>query len=398
MMRPSWSAVAVFDSLADVAIELSARRSRAILMVLSVGLAIGALVGAFGLSRIAAGQIDGTLAASTLREVVVRPAHGLDDASGTAATDTFPLDADARATQLAPVNAAGRSLEFDAKVSRLPEPDPPHLAVTLRGATSGYLAAAHIASEGAAPWYLDSDEAVAYLGAGAAQQLGVRETADPTGLTIVVGNAPYQVAGFLHGPDSASLVLVPYRIARAYAGSDSNAQLLADVQPGAGAPVAAVIRQALRPDNPDALSVSPVQSVDSLRRGVSSQLSRLAGGIGLLLLVLSALLIANSMIISVVARTSEIGLRRALGTSRLRVASLFLTEGGVTGLIGGLTGAALGAVMIVAACAAASWTVRVPLWTLAAGPFLGLAVAVLASAYPALRAAEISPALAVRAE
>jgi putative ABC transport system permease protein len=398
MMRAPGSAIAVMDNLADVAIELSARRSRAVLMVLSVGLAIGALVGAFGLPHIAAGQIDGTLAASTLREVVVRPAHGLDETGESATTDTFPSDAEARVSQLAPVNAVGRSLEFDTTISRFPELDPRHLAVTLRGATSGYLAAAHIVVAGAAPWYLDSDEPIAFLGTDAARQLGLRETFEPTGLTVVLGGTPCQVAGFLHGPDTASLVLVPYRVARAYAGSDGNAQLLADVQPGAGAPVAAVVRQALRPDNPDSLTVSPVQSVDSLRRGVSTQLSRLAGGIGLLLLVLSALLIANSMIVSVVARTPEIGLRRALGTSRLRVASLFLTEGGVTGLIGGLTGGALGVVMIVVACAAASWTVRIPLWTLAAGPLLGLAVAVLASAYPALRAAEISPALAVRAE
>lgn len=102
------------------------------------------------------------------------------------------------------------------------------------------------------------------------------------------------------------------------------------------------------------------------------------------------------MAVGVLTRTPEIGLRRALGASRGTVAAVFLVEGAVTGALGGLTGAALTAWSVTAAAAASGWTAGLDAWWVVVGPALGAAVGTVSAVRPALRAAAIEPALAVR--
>lgn len=135
-----------------------------------------------------------------------------------------------------------------------------------------------------------------------------------------------------------------------------------------------------------------------LRTGVSTQLDRLAAGTGALLLALTVLLIGNAMVVSVMSRTGEIGLRRAIGASRARVAAMFWTEGALSGLVGGLTGSALAAVAVVVVAAVNGWTAAVSPVVVVLGPAIGVAAGVLSSLYPALRAAAVEPAQAVRAD
>lgn len=102
------------------------------------------------------------------------------------------------------------------------------------------------------------------------------------------------------------------------------------------------------------------------------------------------------MIVSVTARTTEIGVRRALGSSRGRVAAVFWVEGAVTGALGGLVGSAVAAVIIVGVSAISGWTAVLNIGWILLGPLLGAAVGIVASAYPAARASLIHPAIAVR--
>ena len=95
------------------------------------------------------------------------------------------------------------------------------------------------------------------------------------------------------------------------------------------------------PGTPEKLDVSQVVLHEDIRQSVSGQLTRQAAWIGGFLLVLTVLLIANSMIVSVTARTTEIGIRRALGASRSAVAGVFWFEGGLVGALGGLAGAGI---------------------------------------------------------
>lgn len=182
-----------------------------------------------------------------------------------------------------------------------------------------------------------------------------------------------------------------------------HAELLADAAavgavPGGSGPVSSVIRDVVRPDLPAALRTSIVTDATEVRRGVATQLDRLTAGIGALLLALTMLLIANSMIVSVMSRTAEIGLRRAMGASRRGIASLVLLEASIAGVVGGVSGSGVAAVIVVVTAAVNDWTARIDVAALGLAPVVGLCVACLASIYPALRAAAVQPATAVRSD
>jgi putative ABC transport system permease protein len=401
--------VRVTDTVRDVAIETDSRRARTILLLMAVALSTGALTSATAISTVAARQVDAQLAASTINLVTVHPASAPAQTPGPAdasvVSTVFPDDADARASRLSLVEAAGRSLDVSSvatvPVSRLQTDLGDGRAadrVQVVAMTPGYLAAAQI--RGGPASLLGTAQRVALLGADAAKRLDVPLTSDPTGLVVWVGGYPYSVVGFLSGgtEDVSQDVVIPYQTGLALTSNDASATMLVRTAPGGGGPVAAVIRSAVRPDDPDRLASSQVADTTNLRRGVSTQLGRLAAGIGAFLLLVTVLLIANSMVVSVMSRTAEIGLRRAIGASRRGVAALVLAEGTLTGLLGGLTGAAVCSVALVVVCLVNSWTFALAPLAVLEAPLLGAAVGLIASAYPAIRAAGIQPAIAVRAE
>ena len=222
------------------------------------------------------------------------------------------------------------------------------------------------------------------------------------GVRIWLNAQPYAVIGLLSDGQAVGLddaVVVPHARADALAVvAPIDTILLVRTDIGAAAPVARVIRDAIRPEAPETLTVSSVDDFRELRTGVSDQLARLSAGVGALLLALAMLLIANAMVVAVVSRTGEIGLRRALGASRAAVARIFLIEGGLAGGLGGLAGAAVGVFAALAVAAVNGWGFSFPTLLVLAAPVLGTGVGVLASAYPAWRAAGIAPAEALRSD
>ena len=102
------------------------------------------------------------------------------------------------------------------------------------------------------------------------------------------------------------------------------------------------------------------------------------------------------MVISVLERRGEIGVRRALGARRRHIAGQFLVEAGVLALLGGVTGVALGALVTALYARTQGWLVTVPVGALAAGTGIALAVGLLAGVSPAVRAARLDPADALR--
>lgn len=404
------------DLVEDVLIEVTARRGRALLMIAGVALSTGALVAALGISRTASQQIAADMAASTLDEVTVavaptaRQEASVDGVSESTAGDVdaptsiFPADTEQRATSIDLVRAAGLMLDLsvvsDQEVGRLaPAVSAPDPTIAVLAITSGYLDAAGASGAESTRWMLDAAEPVALVGIGAAERLGLPVTADPTGLEVWIADQAVPVVGFVSGADHVSGgVLIPYDVGLAQVGGDSGATLLVRTEPGAGAPVARVIRTAIRPDQPELLSTSHVATLGSLRQGVSTQLGRLVATIGGFLLALTVLLIANAMIVSAVARTSEIGLRRALGASRAGVSAVFWAEGALVGLLGGAAGGALASGVVVVVSAVNRWTPALDILSTALTPVLGAVVGLVASLQPALRAGRISPAVAVRVD
>lgn len=389
------------DLWRDVITEMDARRFRSLLMIVAISMSIGALELAVSVSSTASRQVDASLAATTLDAISVRtvtPPESLQDTP-----DFFPGDAVQRVMALEQVGSAGLRLEVSgnasADVERLGLDAGTFGAVAVTGVTSGYLAANQNAS-GARHWVLDQPLAIAFLGSSAAQKLQIPITADVTGLNLTLNGTEYAVVGFLDdgAANLSNAIVIPYAQARGIVGSDKEAMMLVHANPGAGATVSPVLRLAIRPDSPEVLTSSQVMDVNSLRSGVSTELDRFAAMTGGILLVLTFLLIANTMVVSVTARAGEIGLRRAMGSSRRYIGGLFLTEGVLCGLLGGLMGSALALVVLPVVCLLNDWTPSPSVPLTLAGPLLGAATGLISALYPAMRATSIEAAQALRSE
>ena len=403
----------VRDLIVDVSIELSSRLSRTVLMVAAVAFSTGALLASVGISQNAARQVDADIAASTSRLVMISVAGSngedseeSDDASeesdGPAKSTILPDNTVERLLELDNVEAVGLRLDVDANAPAQSVVDYPvtgsmDVGVGVKAVTSGYFDASQIESTGNLQWMLDGFENVAYLGEGAARELGVPVTSRTEAISLDLNGVNYSLIGFLPGSHAFSHALViPYSSGLQLVGQDKETDVLIRTALGAGNQISKVARLAVMPGTPEKLNVSQVVLHEDIRQSVSGQLTRQAAWIGGFLLVLTVLLIANSMIVSVTARTTEIGIRRALGASRSAVAGVFWFEGGLVGALGGLVGAGISTLTVMVIALLNDWTALLnPAWV-ALGPLLGLVVGLGASLYPALRAAAVHPAIAVR--
>jgi putative ABC transport system permease protein len=151
------------------------------------------------------------------------------------------------------------------------------------------------------------------------------------------------------------------------------------------------------PQDPSGVQVSRPSDALEARAAAKGQFTTLLVGLGAVALLVGAIGIANIMVISVLERRSEIGLRRALGATRHHITTQFLTESALLALVGGIAGLILGA--------GATWVYTqtkhepfvVPLYALIAAPAAGFVIGAIAGLYPAIKAAHLSPTEALRA-
>ena len=150
------------------------------------------------------------------------------------------------------------------------------------------------------------------------------------------------------------------------------------------------------PEHPEEVDVSRPSDALAARAQADDALTGLFLGLGAVALLVGGIGIANTMVISVLERRSEIGLRRALGATRGHVRAQFLVESLLLAAAGGLAGIAVGALVTGAYASARGWTAVVPPQALAGGLGAALAIGAVAGLYPAGRAARMSPTEALR--
>ena len=236
------------------------------------------------------------------------------------------------------------------------------------------------------------------LGPNAAERLGIVGVEQLPAISI--GDEVFVVAGVLDSVarqhDLLAAVIIPEGTARALYGLQSPDAVVVETDLGATGLIADQAPYALAPGSPQALKATFAPEQKRVREAVQSDLTLLFLMLGGVSLVVGAIGIANVTLVSVMERTGEIGLRRALGATRRHIAYQFLLESSVMGCVGGIVGASIGTLVVVGVAAYQTWTpVLDPLVPVIA-PLIGATIGLLAGTYPALRAARMEPVEALR--
>jgi putative ABC transport system permease protein len=382
------------------------RPGRSALTALGTVAGIGGFVAIVALSQTAAGQIGKEFNVQDATQVTVIDTG----ARGSSASRTmdFPMNADALVDRIHGVLAAGVwwpvSTGNKAVTALPPSAGGAKVGLPVAAASPGALTASG-ARLAAGVLFNQFHEAtaqdVAVLGKTAAAQLGISSLVNEP--AIFIGGQPFTVVGILADDPRLPLlnlgVTVPESAALRLWGppqSGDQAQMLIHTKLGAAQVVAEQAAVALRPDNPKLLTVTAPANPAQLKKSVTASFNAVFLALAGVALVIGAVGIANTTLVAVLERSSEIGLRRALGARPRHIAIQFLAESTALGLFGGLVGACLGVLVAIAVTIAEHWTALLDARIVFVAPAAGAIIGLLAGLYPALRASTIEPADALR--
>ncbi|MEM8925864.1 MAG: ABC transporter permease [Actinomycetota bacterium] len=237
------------------------------------------------------------------------------------------------------------------------------------------------------------------LGATAADRLGI--TNADIGARVTIGGRWFSVIGIYQplplNPDIDRAALIGLYAARDLFDIEARpSAIYVRTHPDQVEAVRNVLARTASPGAPNEIQVSRPSDALAARAEVDQSLQTLLLALGGVALLVGGVGIANVMIISVLERRTEIGLRRALGATRGHIRNQFVMESSLLSLLGGLLGAACGYAVTAVYASRQNWTVSVPFEGLAAGVGAALVIGALAGLYPAIRAAHLDPADAIR--
>jgi putative ABC transport system permease protein len=232
------------------------------------------------------------------------------------------------------------------------------------------------------------------LGAKSAGYLGVRRSGPD--VRVWLGDAWFTVIGLLApnplAPELDSSALVGWSAAERFLGFDSKVTTLYTRTEGDSVvTVRALLAATVNPAHPNEVRVERPSDALAAKQATEQAFTGLLLGLGGVALLVGGVGVANTMIISVLERRSEIGLRRAIGATQGQIRTQFLTEALLLSALGGAGGVALGALVTTAFAASRGWPATIPLWVQAGGIGATLLIGMIAGLYPALRAARLAP-------
>jgi putative ABC transport system permease protein len=376
---------------------LRTRRLRAALSALGIAIGVAAIVAVLGLSS--------SSQAGLLAEIDKLGTNLLTVTNGQtvfAQTAELPTAAPGMIRRIGPVTqVAGTGAIDSAHAYRSPLiPAINTNALSVQAATAGLLRA--VGTSLAHGRYLNpatATQPVAVLGAAAAARLGIDRVWP--GERIWLGGRWFYVTGILKpavlAPEIDTSVLVGFPAAHKYLGFDGHPSTIyvraaTDQVPA----VQQVLAATANPESPGNVEVSRPSAALVARAAAKSALNGLFLGLGAVALLVGAVGVANIMVISVLERRSEIGLRRALGATRGQIRTQFLSEAITLAVLGGAAGVAAGAAATALYATARHWAIVIPAAAWAGGIAAALAIGAVAGLLPAVRAARMSPTEALR--
>jgi putative ABC transport system permease protein len=376
---------------------LRTRRLRAALSALGIAIGVAAIVAVLGLSS--------SSQAGLLAEIDKLGTNLLTVTNGQtvfAQTAELPTAAPGMIRRIGPVTqVAGTGAISSAHAYRSPLiPAINTNALSVQAASAGLLRA--VGTSLAHGRYLNpatATQPVAVLGAAAAARLGI-DRVWPGG-RIWLGGQWFYVTGILKpavlAPEIDTAVLVGFPAAHKYLGFDGHPSTIyvraaTDQVPA----VQQVLAATANPESPSNVEVSRPSAALVARAAAKSALNGLFLGLGAVALLVGGVGVANIMVISVLERRSEIGLRRALGATRGQIRTQFLSEAILLAVLGGTAGVAAGAAATAVYATTQHWAIVIPAAAWAGGIAAALVIGAIAGLLPALRAARMSPTEALR--
>jgi putative ABC transport system permease protein len=385
------------SDLARVAsVGLRTRRMRAGLSALGIAIGVAAIVAVLGLSSSSQAGLLSEI--ERLGTNLLTVANGQSFAGETA---ELPLAAPAMIARIGPVENVADTGKVDGNVYRSPLiPAVETNALSVQAASLGLPRTLGIdVVQGRYLNAATAREPAAVLGSAAAQRLGIDRLYP--GERIWAANQWLYPIGILGPsvlvPEIESSVLVGFAAAERYMQFDGHPNTV--YLRAANSEVAAVqsvLAATADPQAPNEVDVSQPSAALTARADAEGAFNGLFLGLGAVALLVGAVGVANIMVISVLERRSEIGLRRALGATRGQIRTQFLSESILLALAGGAIGVAAGTLATAIYASAKGWAIVIPTLAWAGGFGAALAIGALAGLLPALRAARLSPTEALR--
>ncbi|MFE9662020.1 MULTISPECIES: ABC transporter permease [unclassified Streptomyces] len=386
------------DVLKVGAVGLRTRPLRAFLSALGIAIGIAAMVGVVGISSSSRAGLDRTLDALGTNLLTVSPGNTMMGKQA-----TLPLTAERMVSRIGPVESVSAIGEVaDANVyrnDRIPKAETNGISVfaareDLRTAVGAGLRSGSWLN-GATGRY-----PAVVLGSDAADRLGIGKVDPDT--RVLIGKRWFTVVGVLEesplAPELDVAALVGWKGATSYLGFDGHATTIYTRSKESAVPqVQSVLGATANPEQPDEVNVSRPSDALTAQKAAGEAFTGLLLGLGGVALLVGGVGVANTMVISVLERRAEIGLRRSLGATRGQIRTQFLAESLLLSALGGLGGAVLGSGVTTGFAVYQGWPTVVPLWAVAGGVGATLVIGGIAGLYPAVRASRLAPTEALAA-
>jgi putative ABC transport system permease protein len=385
------------DLFRVASIGLRSRRLRASLSALGIAIGIAAMVAVLGISESSKANLLRALDRLGTNLLVVEAGGGFVGNQDAA----LPTTAETMLRRIGPVDEVSSVTSVDATVLRTDlAPSDQTGGITVKAADTQLLET--LVGEMADGEWLDEARAglpVVVLGSVTAERLGITDVRD--GVQVWLGGQWFTVIGIMEplelAPDLDTSAVIGRDIAIDELGAaEAPGTVYLRTDPDEVDDVQGVIAPTANPENPDQVEVSRPSDAIEARAAASNAFTALFLGLGAVALLVGGVGIANVMVISVLERRSEIGLRRALGATRRHVSVQFLSEALLLSAAGGVAGVMLGAAVTAVYDAARGWEIVVPVVGLAGGVAAALVIGAVAGLYPATRAARLAPTEALR--
>jgi len=378
------------------ALGLRGRPGRAALSAAGIALGVATVVAVLGISTSSRAQLVAQIDALGTNLLTVTPGQTF-----AGQTVTLPTTAPAMVSRIGPVIGASAIGDVTANVyrnDRISAANTEAISVypadvNLLSTLQGHLARGRFLNAGT------RNVTAVVLGADAAAALGV-DRADGI-VQVWLGQHWFSVVGILDpvplAPELDRSALIGFPVAEHLLGATgAPVEVYVRTDPTDVAAVQSVLAATADPSAPQDVAVTNPSDVLTARADASAAFESLFLALGAVAVLVGGIGVANVMVIAVLERRAEIGLRRALGAGRRHVGVQFVAEATLLALIGGTAGAVLGAVATTLYAAARHWSAAVSLPALLGAVGIAVVVGATAGLYPALRAARLSPAEALR--